>query len=66
MPTKSADQLKERAAALRKRLHAKASGMEATAVRKAKKRIRRVQRLRRSIVARAARLAGAGKDKKEG
>jgi len=26
MPTKSADQLKERAAALRKRLHAKASG----------------------------------------
>lgn len=58
MPAKTAESLKQKTARLKKKLAEKASSMEATAVRAAKKRIRRAQRHRRAIEARAKRLAG--------
>lgn len=58
MPHKSAEQLKQRTARLKKKLADKAGSMDATAVRAAKKRIRRAQRQRRTIEQRAKRLAG--------
>ncbi len=51
MPRKTPDQLKEKATALRKKLAEKRSGLNATALRSLKKRIRRVQRKRRGLVA---------------
>lgn len=58
MPSKTVDSLKQKTARLKKKLAEKSSSMEATAVRSAKKRIRRAQRQRRSLEARAKRLAG--------
>jgi len=58
MPHKSAEQLKQKTAALKKKLAEKASSMDPVKVRKAKKKIRRVQRRRRAIDVRAKRLAG--------
>ena len=58
MPHKSAEQLKQKTATLKKKLADKGAAMDATKVRSAKKQIRRVQRRRRSIEARAKRLAG--------
>jgi hypothetical protein len=57
MPKKSAEQLKARTAALKKKLAEKAASMDPIKVRKAKKQIRRVQRRRRSIDVRVKRLA---------
>lgn len=59
MAVKSAEQLKQKAAALRKKLAEKGSKMEGAAVRKLKKKIRRAQRRRRTIVAGQARRAKA-------
>jgi hypothetical protein len=58
MPHKSAEQLKQKTATLKQKLADKGGAMDATKVRSAKKQIRRVQRRRRSIEARAKRLAG--------
>lgn len=57
MPKKSAEQLKQKTAALKKKLAEKASSMDLAKVRAAKKKIRRVQRRRRVIDVRAKRLA---------
>jgi hypothetical protein len=57
MPAKSVEQLKQRTAALRKKLAEKGSKMEGAAVRKLKKSIRRTQRRRRKFVATEARRA---------
>jgi hypothetical protein len=64
MPHKSAEQLKQKTAALKKKLAEKAASMDPVKVRKAKKKIRRVQRRRRLIDVRAKRLAGADEGKK--
>jgi len=56
MPQKSAEQLKQKTAALKKKLAEKAASMDPVKVRKAKKKIRRVQRRRRSLDQRAKRL----------
>jgi len=58
MPQKTVDQLKAKTARLKKKLAEKASTMEAVALRKTKKLIRRAQRGRRTLEARAKRLAG--------
>ena len=58
MPHKSAEQLKQKTAALKKKLTEKAASMDPVKVRKAKKTIRRVQRRRRLIDVRAKKLAG--------
>lgn len=58
MPHKSAEQLKQKTARLKKKLVDKAGSMDATAVRAAKKRIRRAQRQRRTIERRTKRLSG--------
>jgi hypothetical protein len=58
MPKKSAEQLKQKTAALKKKLTEKAASMDPIKVRQAKKKIRRVQRRRRSLDQRAKRLAG--------
>ena len=52
------DQLKEKAAKLRQKLAAKGDSMDPAAKRTLAKKVRRVQRRRRVLVARAARLAG--------
>jgi hypothetical protein len=57
MPRKTAEQLKAKTAALKKKLAEKAASMDPVKVRKAKKKIRRVQRRRRVIDVRAKRLA---------
>jgi hypothetical protein len=57
MPKKSAEQLKQKTAALKKKLAEKAASMDPAKVRAAKKKIRRVQRRRRVIDVRAKRLA---------
>ena len=64
MPRKSAEQLKLKTADLKKKLALKAASMDPVRLRKAKKKIRRVQRRRRLIDATARRLAGKGADKK--
>ena len=58
MPHKSAEQLKQKTARLKKKLADKAGSMDPVAIRAAKKRIRRAQRSRRALEARAKRLAG--------
>jgi hypothetical protein len=66
MPRKSAEQLKAKTAALKKKLAEKAASMDLVAVRKAKKKIRRVQRRRRVIDVRAKRLAAKDETKPAG
>ena len=58
MPQKSAEQLKAKTAALKKKLVEKTASMDPAKVREVKKKIRRVQRRRRSLDTRAKRLAG--------
>lgn len=58
MPRKTAEQLRQKTAALKKKLAAKAASMDPVKVRAAKKKIRRVQRRRRLIDVRVKRLAG--------
>jgi hypothetical protein len=57
MPRKTAEQLRQRTAALKKKLAEKSASMDPVKVRKAKKKIRRVQRRRRVIDVRAKKLA---------
>jgi hypothetical protein len=57
MPRKSAEQLKQKTQTLKKKLADKGASLDATKVRAMKKKIRRVQRRRRSMDARAKRLA---------
>ena len=57
MRHKSAEQLKQKTAVLKKKLAEKAASMDPVEVRKAKKTIRRVQRRRRLIDVRVKRLA---------
>ena len=64
MPHKSAEQLMQKTAALKKKLAEKAASMDPVKVREAKKKIRRVQRRRRLIDVRAKRLAGQDEGKK--
>ena len=64
MPKKSAEQLKQKTAALKKKLADKAASMDPVKVREAKKKIRRVQRRRRVIDVRVKRLAGKDEGKK--
>ena len=64
MPHKSAEQLKQKTAALKKKLAEKAASMDPVKVREAKKKIRRVQRRRRLIDVRVKRLAGKDEGKK--
>ena len=66
MPAKSAEQLKAKAAALRKKLAEKRASMGADKIRAAKKKIRRLQRRRRVIDANAKRLKGTDEPKTEG
>jgi hypothetical protein len=58
MPQKSAEQLKQKTAALRKKLADKAGSSDPAKVREIKKKIRRAQRRRRGMEARAKRAAG--------
>ena len=62
MPAKSAEQIKQKTAALRKTLAEKKASMGVDKVRMAKKKIRRLQRRRRSLDATAKRSKGAVKD----
>jgi hypothetical protein len=64
MPHKSAEQLKQKTAVLKKKLAEKAATMDPVKVREAKKKIRRVQRRRRVIDVRVKRLAGKDQGKK--
>jgi hypothetical protein len=64
MPHKSAEQLKQKTASLRKKLAEKAASMDSVKIRKAKKKIRRVQRRRRLIDVRAKHVAGKDEGKK--
>ena len=64
MPHKSSEQLKQKTAALKKKLVEKAASMDPVKVRKAKKTIRRVQRRRRLIDVRVKKLAGKDEGKK--
>jgi hypothetical protein len=64
MPHKSAEQLKQKTAALKKKLTEKAASMDPVKVREAKKKIRRVQRRRRVIDVRAKKQAGKDEGKK--
>ena len=59
------DQLKEKTAKLRQKLADKGPKMDAAQTRALAKKIRRVQRRRRVLVARATRLAGKQAAKKE-
>jgi hypothetical protein len=65
MPAKTPEQLKEKAAALRKKLEQGSAKLDEAGVRALKKRIRRAQRRRRTLAALATKRSGAGKDKKE-
>jgi hypothetical protein len=58
MPHKSAEQLKQKTARLKKKLADKGASLDPVKVRKAKKTIRRVQRRRRLIDVRAKKVAG--------
>jgi hypothetical protein len=57
MPRKSAEQLRQKTGALKKKLAEKSASMDPVKLRKAKKKIRRVQRRRRVIDARVKKLA---------
>lgn len=61
MPAKTPEQLRQRTAALKKKLADKGASLEGAKVRALKKTIRRVQRKRRRLVASAARAAATGK-----
>jgi hypothetical protein len=63
MPRKSAEQLRQKTAALKKKLVEKSATMDAVKVRKAKKKIRRVQRRRRLMDVRAKKLAAKSEAK---
>ena len=63
MPRKSAEQLKQKTASLKKKLAEKSGSMDAVKIRRAKKKIRRVQRRRRLIDARAKKLAAKTESK---
>ena len=65
MPQKTVDTLRAKTAALKKALAEKGAKLDAAKVRAAKKKIRRVQRRRRGLEARAKRLAGAPEAKAE-
>ena len=58
MAQKSAEQIKQKTAALKKRLAEKGGALDPVKVRALKKRIRRSQRRRRGLEARAKRAAG--------
>lgn len=58
MPQTSVEQLKQKAAGLKKKLAEKAASLDPAKVRALKKRIRRAQRRRRDVEARVKRLAG--------
>lgn len=58
MPQKSAEQLKQKTAALRKKLAEKGPSLDQAGRRALAKRIRRAQRRRRALDARAKQLAG--------
>ena len=64
-PKKTPEGQKAKTEKLRKKLLDKGGSLDAAKVRTLKKKIRRSQRRRRVMVATAARLAGAGKEKKE-
>ncbi len=64
MPKKSSEQLKQKTAALKKKLADKGASLDPVKVRAAKKQIRRVQRRRRLLDVRVKRLAGKAEDKK--
>jgi hypothetical protein len=64
MPHKSAEQLKQKTALLKKKLAEKAPSMDPAKVRAAKKKIRRLQRRRRLIDVRVKRLAAKEEGKK--
>jgi hypothetical protein len=64
MPHKSAEQLRQKTAVLKKKLAEKAAAMDPVKVREAKKKIRRIQRRRRVIDVRVKRLAGKDEGKK--
>ena len=64
MPAKTPEQLRQRAAALKKKLAEKGESLDGEKRRALAKKVRRVQRKRRRLVATAARVA-AKKDKKE-
>ena len=64
MPRKTAEQLRQKTAALKKKLVEKAASLDPVKLRKAKKKIRRVQRSRRVMDVRAKRLAGKDEGKK--
>jgi hypothetical protein len=63
MPRKTAEQLRQKTAALKKKLAEKSASMDPVKVRKAKKKIRRVQRRRRVIDVRAKKLAAKDEGK---
>jgi hypothetical protein len=58
MPAKTVEKLKQKTARLKKKVAEKGAAMSGTDLRAAKKSIRRAQRQRRSLEARAKRLAG--------
>ena len=65
MPAKSAEQIKQKTATLRKKLADKKGSMGLDKIRAAKKRIRRLQRRRRLLDATAKRLKGASQPAKD-
>jgi hypothetical protein len=65
MPGKSQEQLRQKTAALKKKLEEKGGSMDPGKVRELKKTIRRHQRRRRALDARAKRLAGPAEAKTE-
>lgn len=65
MPPKTAGQLKDKVATLRKKLQEKGTKLDAAGVRELKKRIRRAQRKGRSLAATVASRSGAAKKKEE-
>lgn len=65
MPGKTQEQLRQKTVALKKTLEDKGASMDQTKVRELKKKIRRSQRRRRALEARAKRLAGKAEAKAE-
>ena len=61
MPAKSAEQIKQKAQALRKKIAEKGTTLTQDKVRAMKKKVRRLQRRRRTMDARAKKLAPAPK-----
>jgi hypothetical protein len=65
MPAKSAEQIKQKTAALKKKLAEKSAALDPVKLRAAKKKIRRLQRRRRLMDGAAKRLKGAEAQKKD-